>query len=226
VLVGNKLLVHYADVVALDIKDGSEAWRVKISPNHGTAIRARVGAVDVAIHPNGLLVRVADGVILADKLGSSGPNSPILHDGVINFIRPDARAVKMPTDHSGPLKPETLWKSRLTGSGYWFASPVFHNGLIYGINAMGILSVVDAATGKLAYEQRLPFGNGQVYPSITLAGGLLFISSDAGMTLVLEPGREYKEVARNTLEPFRSTPVFQGKRMYVRAREYLYCIGE
>ena len=62
--------------------------------------------------------------------------------------------------------------------------------------------------------------------SITLAGGLLFISSDAGVTLVLEPGREYKEVAKNTLEPFRSTPVFQGKRLYIRAKEHLYCIGE
>jgi hypothetical protein len=98
--------------------------------------------------------------------------------------------------------------------------------LVYGINAMGILSVVEAATGKLVYEQRLPFGKGQVYPSITLAGGLLFLSSDEGITLVLEPGREYKEVAKNTLEPFRSTPVFQDKRMYVRGREYLYCIGE
>ncbi|MBL8799500.1 MAG: PQQ-binding-like beta-propeller repeat protein [Planctomycetia bacterium] len=225
-LVGDKLLIHYADLVALNIKDGSEAWRVKLPPNHGSPIHVRIGTSDLAIHPNGQLVRVADGAILADKLGSSGPNSPLLQDGVVYFIRPDARAVQLPAELSAPLKPEPLWKARLTGSGYWFASPVLHDGLIYGCNAMGILSVVEARSGQLVYEKRLPFGSGQVYPSITLAGGRLFISSDEGVTLVLQPGREYQELARNTLEPFRSTPVFQGKRMYVRGKEHLYCIGE
>ena len=224
-LVGDKLLVHFADLVALDVKDGAEAWRAKLPPNHGTPIAARIGAVDVAVHPNGTLIRAADGVVLADKLGSAGPNSPLLHEGVVYFIRNDARAVKMPTDPAA-VKAEPLWKAKLTGGGYWFASPVIHEGLIYGLNALGILSVVEAGTGNLVYEKRLPFGRGQCYPSVALAGGLVFISSDEGVTLVLEPGREYKEIARNTLEPFRSTPVFQGKRMYVRAREHLYCIGE
>lgn len=225
-LVGDKLLIHYADLVALNVKDGTEAWRFKTPPSHGTPIHTKLGTVDVAITPGGQIVRIADGTVLADKLGSSGPNSPILHDGIVYFIRSEARAVKVPGDVAAAAKPEVLWKGRLTGGGYWFASPVCHDGLIYGINAMGILSVAEAQTGKLVYERRLPFGAGQVYPSIALAGGLLFISSDEGLTLVLEPGREYKEVARNKLEPFRSTPVFLGKRMYLRGREHLYCIGE
>ena len=45
-------------------------------------------------------------------------------------------------------------------------------------------------------------------------------------TIVLEPGREYKEIARNTLETFRSTPVFEGRRMYVRTLKHLWCIGK
>ena len=43
---------------------------------------------------------------------------------------------------------------------------------------------------------------------------------------VLEPGREYKELARNSLETFRSSLVFEGKRMYVRTTKGLWCIGE
>ena len=38
--------------------------------------------------------------------------------------------------------------------------------------------------------------------------------------------REYKEVSVNTLESFRSTPIFSGKRMYLRGVKNLYCIGE
>ncbi len=45
------------------------------------------------------------------------------------------------------------------------------------------------------------------------------------MTVVLEPGREYEELARNTLEAFRGTPIFDGKRMYVRTMKAVYCIG-
>ena len=52
------------------------------------------------------------------------------------------------------------------------------------------------------------------------------MSADNGATVVLEPGREYKEVARNMLEPFRGSPVFDGKRVYIRTQKAMYCIGE
>ena len=42
----------------------------------------------------------------------------------------------------------------------------------------------------------------------------------------LQPGREYKELGRNQLESFRSSLVFEGKRVYVRTEKQLYCIGE
>jgi hypothetical protein len=50
--------------------------------------------------------------------------------------------------------------------------------------------------------------------------------SDTGETVVLLAGREYKELARNKLESFRSSLVFEGKRMYVRTTRGLWCIGE
>ena len=77
-----------------------------------------------------------------------------------------------------------------------------------------------------AHDAEPDFGGGQSYPSITLAGNRLFVSSDNGTTIVLEPGREYKELARNSLETFRSSLVFEGKRMYVRTTKGLWCIGE
>ena len=69
-------------------------------------------------------------------------------------------------------------------------------------------------------------GRGSTYPSISLAGPYLFVSSDNGTTVVVQPGREYKELARNKLEAFRSSLVFEGKRVYIRTEKNLYCIGE
>jgi len=222
-LAGDKLLVHYADLVALDIKDGSESWRLKMRPLHGTCIATRIGGVDVALSPTGTMIRVSDGTILADKLGSCGDNSPILHDKIAYFIASASRAVKLPSAPTDPVEP--LWKSSLKGGDYWFASPILHDNLIYAINGNCIFSVVDAKTGTLVYNDRLDFG-GRVYPSICSAGKYVYISSDNGVTIVLEPGREYKEIARNTLETFRSSPVFEGRRMYVRTQKHLWCIGE
>ena len=227
VLVKDKLLVHFTDLVALDVKDGSEAWRVKIPPSHGTSMHARIGDVDVAIHPQGLVIRIDDGAILAKGLGSTGPNSPLVQDGKVFFVAGQVRGYALPTSLDAAGKWPPLWKgTNLKGGGYWFPSPILHDKLIYAMNAHSIFTVVDAETGKIVYEQRLEFGGGQSYPSITLAGSRLYASSDNGVTLVLEPGREYKELAHNALEPFRSSLVFEGKRMYVRTTKGLWCIGE
>src|SRR5262249_27920752 len=59
-LVKDRLLVHFSDLVALDVKDGSEAWRVKLPPSHGTPMHVRIGETDVAIHPQGQVIRVSD----------------------------------------------------------------------------------------------------------------------------------------------------------------------
>ncbi len=222
-LVGETLLVHYTDLVALDTKDGSERWRIKMRPLHGTSIPTRIDGADVVITPTGAIVRVADGKIVADKLGQCGENAPILHDNIAYFISGGARAVRLPS--ASAEKFESLWKANVKGGGYWFASPIYHDGLIYAVSASGPFSVLDAKTGKLVYDIRLEF-EGEVYPSICLAGNLLYVSSENGTTLVLAPGREYKEIARNSLETFRSTPVFEGRRMYVRTQKHLWCIGE
>jgi outer membrane protein assembly factor BamB len=226
-LVNDKLLVHFSDLVALNTQDGSEAWRVKVSPGHGTAMHARLGDVDVAIHPSGNVYRVSDGALLAKGLGTTGPNSPLVQDGKVFFVAGKVRGYTLPTSSEIPATWEPLWEgATLKGGGYWFPSPILHDGLIYAMNARSILSVIDATTGEVVYERRLDFGGGQSYPSITLAGNRLYVSSDNGTTIVLQPGREYKELARNSLETFRSSLVFEGKRMYVRTTKGLWCIGE
>jgi outer membrane protein assembly factor BamB len=225
ILVAGKLVIHFTDLVALDPKTGDEVWRLKLPTAHGTPLATRIGDTDVIVTPRGALVRADDGKLLAKDLGSCGSNSPILHDGVVYFVHGNANAVRLPESLAEPVKPKTLWKGNAKGGGYWFSSPVLHDGLLYAASDEGILSVLDAATGKTVYEERLNM-KGSTYPSISLAGNRLYVSSDNGTTVVLEPGREYKELGRNKLEPFRSSLVFEGKRVYVRTEKNLYCIGE
>ena len=103
---------------------------------------------------------------------------------------------------------------------------VLHEGILYDINEQGLLVAIDAANGQLIYQQKLDLGREQCYPSVTLAGKYLFVSGSDGITVVFEPGRTFKEVARNKLEQFRSTPIFSGTRMYVRTMKNVYCLGK
>jgi outer membrane protein assembly factor BamB len=225
ILAGGRLVIHYTDLIGLDPQTGNEVWRLKHPASYGTPLPARIGDTDVVFTPRGALVRAQDGKVLADKLGSCGANSPILHDGVVYYAHGSAVALRLPESAAEPVKPQVLWKGKVKSGGYGFCSPVVHEGLLYAANDQGILSVLDAATGESVYDERLNLG-GSIYPSISVAGKYLFLSSDNGTTAVLQPGREFKELARNKLETFRSSMVFEGKRLYVRTAKNVYCIGE
>jgi outer membrane protein assembly factor BamB len=225
VLAGDKVLIHFTDLVALDRKTGSESWRLKLPTAHGTPLVTRIGDSEVVLTPRGAMARVRDGKLLTDKLGSCGANSPILHNGIVYFVHGNANAFRLPESLEEPVKVPVVWTGKVQGGGYGFSSPVVYDGLLYSTNDKSLLTVLDVETGKLVYEQRLNL-RGDAYPSISLAGKNIYVSSDTGETVVLEPGREYKELSRNKLEPFRSSLVFDGKRVYVRTAKNLYCIGE
>ena len=76
-------------------------------------------------------------------------------------------------------------------------------------------------------------------PARCLGGKYIFVRDDQGQTLVLEPGRHYKELAKNLLVEYnneynneglqpeaQSNFFFEGRRIYFRSRGFMYCIGE
>ncbi|HEV3028983.1 MAG TPA: hypothetical protein VG457_15495, partial [Planctomycetota bacterium] len=80
-----------------------------------------------------------------------------------------------------------------------------------------------------------------VAASPTLAGKHIYIVDDAGYTHLITPGAQFKETGKNVLEniftasisnnpchqeAFYTAPYFDGKAMYLRGEEYLYCIEE
>jgi len=223
-LVEGKLVVHIENqMTALDAATGDTVWEIPSRHQWGTAAITKIEESTVLITPGGDIIRVADGHRLAKEIINLNLASPIVEDGIVYFIQYDGSAFRLAASEDG-VEPELLWKTTPKDSRY-FSSPVILDGLIYAINDVKDFSVIDASTGIIIYEKTLDLSEGTVYPSITLAGEFLFISSDNGATLVLKPGRQYQEVARNTLEPYRSTPTFGDCQMIVRGLENLYCIG-
>lgn len=124
----------------------------------------------------------------------------------------------------------------------YVSSPLYVDGLIYQLTQGGGLVVNDAATGAVVYRKVLPLKPRTHYwdwagcsASPTFAGKYIYLMDNQGNTLVIQPGREYREVAHSHLAEtangkdqaqFNSTPIFEGTRMYYRSPGYLYCIGE
>jgi hypothetical protein len=134
------------------------------------------------------------------------------------------------------------------------AAPLYHDGLVYAISSWGRLAVADPGKAELLYVKKLPFDfkNPQhrktfgcgIGASPALGGKYIYMIDSAGCVIVMEPGREYKQVAKNNIdeivpqqwepshnmgahhEQTEATLIFDGNRIYIRGEQYLYCIAD
>ncbi len=138
---------------------------------------------------------------------SSGRSGPTL------AIRPDGRGdvtethLKWRSPRGGPLVP----------------SPVLWKDLLYLVNDTGIVSCLDAHTGKKVYQSRL---RGRFTSSAVAGDDKIYLTNEDGRTTVLRYGRELEILATNSLgeEVLASLAILDGQ-IFLRARQHLYCIG-
>jgi len=227
VLADGKLLLHVAALVAYDPATGNELWRTPSEWGWGTPAVTKLGETTIAITPKGDAIRVSDGKRLATKLGRLEFATPLVADGVVYFIEGKSCAVKLPASAEEPFAKEPLWRVALKGDRH-YSSPLLHDGLLYTISRKGEFSLIEAATGKLLLEQAVDCGKdvNTFYCSPTLVGNHIVIGAMNGETVVLEPGREYRELGRNRLEPYRTTPIGAGSRLLLRGTSGVFCFGK
>ena len=228
-LADGKLLVNLS-AVAIDVKTGEIAWSHPPYRNlpWGTGCVVTVGGEKLWLTPDGMIHRIRDGKKLAEKQAYTHYNGLIQADGVVYFVQNKGTAVTLPAKAETGMKLTTKYTFKMDNNRY-YASPVLYEGRIYAITRYCVMTITDASTGKVLSTRKvkeLQAKNVNIYPSICVAGERLFISNDAGTTLVMTPGDEPVLEETNSLEAFRSTPIFQGGRMYIRGLHHLWCIGK
>ena len=234
VLAGKNLVVAAGRLRGLDADDGHTLSDAAPYLDFGTPALAHPSDGDVLITPQGTVRRISDGTVVARKLDAVFYQGPVVQErrayfvgseGDINLVKignATASAFELPETIAGEVRP--LWNQKLTVERY-YASPLQRDGRLYAASEAGQLAVLDAATGILLAQRSLDLAPGPVYASLTLAGRDLFVSNEQGSSIVLGlPG--LTEVARNQPEPFRSTPLFHGRRMYIRGQGRHWCIEE
>ncbi len=101
-------------------------------------------------------------------------------------------------------------------------SPVLVGDLLYTITDKGRLKCLEAKTGAVVWSERL---RGDYGASLLYADKRIYILGRRGKTTVVEPGREFRELAVNALDGvFGASPVVAGKSLLLRSERHLYRI--
>jgi outer membrane protein assembly factor BamB len=105
-------------------------------------------------------------------------------------------------------------------------TPLAYQNRIYIIRNGGILTCMDAVTGKLVYRGRVGAAS-PYFASPVVANGRLIVASGDGVVVVLGTGDHLEVLARNDLgEDISATPAVVGGVLYIRTASNLFAFGQ
>ncbi|MDF1815241.1 MAG: PQQ-binding-like beta-propeller repeat protein [Verrucomicrobiales bacterium] len=91
----------------------------------------------------------------------------------------------------------------------------------------GILTCVDAATGKVLFGPERTPGISNTYASPVAAGGYVFLTGRSGNTTVIKDTDSFEFVTTNSVgETVDATPVPVDNEIFIRGEKHLFCISE
>jgi outer membrane protein assembly factor BamB len=156
--------------------------------------------------------------------------SPVSADGIVystsGFRGNALLAIKLGATGNLEGTDSIIW-SRNKGTPY-VPSPLLYDGRLYLFSGNnGILSSVDAKTGKLLIDSERLADIPGVYASPVGAAQRIYLTGRNGTTLVIKNSDKLEVLATNRLnEKIDASPAIAGNELFLRGQEYLYCIAE
>ncbi len=243
VLFENLLLVNASIesrmLVALDKTTGKQVWHadgIRGSWNTPLLVQVPGGETEVVLclpeQVLGLNPKTGEKLWECEGIPDGGYVCPsvVANDGVVYAIggrKNTALAVKA-GGRGNVTKTHLLWK---VGAGSNVVSPVYHNGHLYWMHERsGVANCLDAATGKVVYQERVEPRPGTVYSSVLLADGRLYYVSQHDGAFVVAAKPEFELIAVNKFESDESRAnacaVAHDGQLLIRSDKYLHCVGK
>jgi outer membrane protein assembly factor BamB len=241
---GNTLVVVWdhlggeSFVVALDTRDGKELWRTprKEIDTWATPLVLDVNGRAQAIVPAMERVRsydLATGKVVweSDGLTMNSIPSPVYGDGLVflmsGFRGNDLKAIRV-ADAQGNIDGTAAIVWTLDRDTPYVPSPVLADGVLYFLKSnSGILSALDAKTGKPHYANQRLDDVPNVFASPVAAQGRVYFPGREGTTIVIKSGPAYEVLAKNVLDDgFDASPALAGNEIFLRGYKYLYAIAQ
>jgi len=106
-------------------------------------------------------------------------------------------------------------------------SPLLYQNVLYLMKEGGVLTALDAGTGAVLKQGRLPGALGDYFASPVAADGKVYTVSHEGKVTVLKPGKDWEILSTNDIgEDCNATPAIADGRIYLRTHQALYCFGK
>lgn len=228
-------------LTALDCKTGETVWKTKRSidlSQVGDYSRKAFTTPLVVKTDNGdrLISPAAQGCYCYDPAdgreiwrvrypGFSAVPRPVVANGlayvVDGFAKPKIYAIRY--DGQGDITDSHV-KWTYDQNGPSTPSPILIGRQLLFVSDKGILSSVDAATGKQLWRERI---SGNFCASPIAANGLAYLFDREGKTTVLRAGASAEVVAVNELEEgLMASPAAVENSLFLRTPSYLYCVEE
>jgi len=158
----------------------------------------------------------------ADCLNGEVTPSPILAAGHFIVVSPHDKMMGIRPDGQGDVT-----ETHIAWSADDFipdiTSPVSDGELLFLAATPGQVTCFDAKDGKKLWEHDFEM---DFNATPALVGNRLYLFTIKGVVLVLEAGRQFKELARFEMgEGVAASPAFAADRMFIRGFKNLYCIG-
>jgi outer membrane protein assembly factor BamB len=226
---------------AFDARNGNELWRVSRSdvPTWGTPTVHEVnGKAQLVVngwkHIGGYDFKTGKEIWKLVGGGDIPVPTPVVHDGLI-FI----------TNAHGPKSPVYAIRDTATGDitlaegatsngsvvwsaprdGGYMCTPLVYRGLVYIVKYNGVLSVYDAKTGEVKYQQRLAGGTSAFTSSPIAADGKVYLASEEGHVFVLKDGPAFEVLAENDMaESVLSTPAITEGSLLYRTQKHVVSV--
>jgi outer membrane protein assembly factor BamB len=259
------LAVFMNRLYGLDAATGKLLWtQPRVRKNIASVLAARLAGRNVFVSQQGEVIRPRDGHLLFRPRGIGTGDTcwspPVVLGDVVHVPRYGVAQLTL-FDFAGctgdAWKPKTQATVRLPDeihrgqNGRWIdrwtaGSPLVWQGLSYQTDIYGTLYVADLKSGKLVYRRQLDLAGLMHYNAVpvaaspTLVGRHVVVADNQGTVLVLKPGRQFQQIARNRIAtqldrrgpiPAQETltyapPITDGERLYLRGERFLYCIAE
>ncbi|MEM0927354.1 MAG: PQQ-binding-like beta-propeller repeat protein, partial [Planctomycetota bacterium] len=183
-------------VVAYDLEDGEEIWRIE-------------GGGD---NPTPTPFAVEDTIVVTNAHGGKSP---------IIVVSDTARGNL--TENLEAAAKSLVWRTDRGGS--YMSTPVVIENRLYLGNTNGVLRCIDFITGEPVYENRLA-SRASIYSSLVCSGDKLYCSSENGTVYVVQAGDPFKLLAENPMgDPCFATPAISDGTLFIRTTSRLVAIS-
>jgi len=238
---GDTLLINWdhqgeSFVVALDKKTGAQRWKVmrdEMTSWSTPIIVEHEGRHQVIISAT-KRVRAYDfvtGEVIWECKGLSRNvvATPVAEDGwVVVTCSYDHQAmlgIRL-ADARGDITQTDAIAWRLDRHTPYVPSPLLYDGMLFFLrHNEGVITCLNAKTGKPFFGPRRLHGIHSVYASPVGAAGRVYIVSRDGATAVMKRDAAFELMAINRLDDsFSASPAVVGDAIYLRGQRHLYCI--